>query len=234
VYVLYIANKNYSSWSLRPWILMRELGIAFEERLVPFEPGPVQTAFRSFSPTGRVPCLLDGPARIWDSLAITEYLAERQLDVWPAAHEARSWARCAAAEMHSGFSALRNACPMSCGVRIRLHKISESLASDLDRLEELWTEGLERFGGPFLAGARFSAVDAFFAPVVFRIQTYALKLFPRSAQYAARMLEVAGMRSWYADALAETWRDSTHEAEMIQYGKVLEDQRAPRAGREPP
>jgi glutathione S-transferase len=229
MYILYIANKNYSSWSPRPWLLMRELGIPFEERLVPFEPGAVQTAFRSFSPTGRVPCLLDGPTRIWDSLAITEYLAERQLDVWPAAQDARAWARCAAAEMHSGFGALRGACAMTCGLRIRLTKISESLASDLDRLEELWTEGLERFGGPFLAGPRFSAVDAFFAPVVFRIQTYALKLFPRSAQYAARMLEVAGMRSWYTDALAESWRDAGHEAEVLQYGKVVEDLRAPSA-----
>src|SRR5580658_8231839 len=179
MYVLYIANKNYSSWSLRPWILMRELGIPFEERLVPFEPGPVQKAFRAFSPTGRVPCLIDGATRVWDSLAITEYLAERQLDVWPANPEARAWARCAVAEMHSGFGALRSICSMSCGVRIRLQSIPEALANDLERIEQLWNEGLESFGGPFLAGNRFTAVDAFFAPVAFRIQTYSLKLFAR-------------------------------------------------------
>src|SRR5580658_179846 len=226
MYILHIANKNYSSWSLRPWLLMRELGIPFEERLVPFEPGPVQKAFRAFSPTGRVPCLIDGATRVWDSLAITEYLAERQLDVWPATQEARTWARCAVAEMHSGYSALRNICSMSCGVRIRLNQVSEPLANDLERLEELWTEGLERFGGPFLAGERLTAVDAFFAPVVFRVQTYSLKLFSRSAQYASRMLEMDGMRSWYADALAETWRDAAHEADVLQYGKVVQDLRA--------
>jgi glutathione S-transferase len=226
MYVLYIANKNYSSWSLRPWILMRELGIAFEERVVPFEPGPVQKAFRAFSPTGRVPCLIDGATRVWDSLAITEYLAERQLDVWPATQEARTWARCAVAEMHSGYSALRNICSMSCGVRIRLNQVSEPLANDLERLEELWTEGLERFGGPFLAGERFTAVDAFFAPVVFRVQTYSLKLFARSAQYAARMLELRGMRSWYADALAETWREAAHDEDVLSHGKLLQDLRA--------
>jgi glutathione S-transferase len=226
MYVLYIANKNYSSWSLRPWLLMRELGIPFEERLVPFEPGPVQTAFRAFSPTGRVPCLIDGPVRVWDSLAITEYLAERQLDVWPARQDARAWARCAAAEMHSGYSALRNTCSMSCGVRVRLNQVSEPLANDLERLEALWTEGLESFGGPFLAGERFTAVDAFFAPVVFRVQSYSLKLFSRSAQYVARMLEIGGMRAWYEDALTETWRDAAHEAEILQYGKVIQDLRA--------
>jgi glutathione S-transferase len=226
MYVLYIANKNYSSWSLRPWILMRELGIAFEERVVPFEPGPVQKAFRAFSPTGRVPCLIDGATRVWDSLAITEYLAERQLDVWPATQEARTWARCAVAEMHSGYSALRNICSMSCGVRIRLNQVSEPLANDLERLEELWTEGLERFGGPFLAGERLTAVDAFFAPVVFRVQTYSLKLFARSAQYAARMLELRGMRSWYADALAETWREAAHDEDVLSHGKLLQDLRA--------
>jgi len=225
MYVLCIANKNYSSWSLRPWVLMRELEIAFEERLVPFEPGPVQKAFRSFSPSGKVPCLLDGSSCVWDSLAITEYLAERHLDVWPARPEARTWARSAAAEMHSGFSALRNDCPMNCGVRIRLDTVSEPLANDLERLEALWNEGLERFGGPFLAGKRFTAADAFFAPVAFRIQSYGLKLFARSAQYAARLLEVPAMRRWYADALAETWRDSDHEAEVLRTGKVVADLR---------
>jgi glutathione S-transferase len=225
MYILYIANKNYSSWSLRPWVLMRELGIEFEERLVPFEPGPTQKAFRSFSPTGRVPCLLDGASRVWDSLAITEYLAERQTDVWPARQDARAWARCAVAEMHSGFGALRSTCPMNCGIRIRLEAVSEPLGNDLERLEELWNEGMDRFGGPFLAGSRFTAVDAFFAPVAFRIQTYALKLFTRSAQYAARLLELAAMRSWYADALTEVWRDASHEAEIVRAGTLLSDLR---------
>ena len=104
---LYIANKNYSSWSLRPWLLMRELGLPFEEKLTPFAGHDTPDAFRAFSPTGKVPCLVDGPTVVWDSLAITEYLAERFPHVWPAQAEARAWARCAAAEMHSGFPALR-------------------------------------------------------------------------------------------------------------------------------
>jgi glutathione S-transferase len=226
MYVLYIANKNYSSWSLRPWILMRELGIPFEERLVRFEPTPVQKAFRAFSPTGKVPCLVEGDLHVWDSLAITEYLAERQFDVWPARSDARTWARCAVAEMHSGFSALRNICSMNVGLRIDLHEISEALAMELERIEELWTEGLERFGGPFLAGERFTAVDAFFAPMAFRVQTYSLKLFARSAQYVARLLAVRGMRAWYEDALAETFRDQPHDAEIPRYGKLVQDLRA--------
>jgi len=226
MYTLYIANKNYSSWSLRPWILMRELGIPFDERLLLFEPTPVQKAFLAISPSGRVPCLLDGETRVWDSLAITEYLGERQLDVWPAEQQARAWARSAAAEMHSGFQALRSQCSMSCGVRIRLNQISESLANDLERIEALWTEGLERFGGPFLAGQRFTAVDAFFAPVAFRVQTYSLKLFARSSQYVARLLALPGMGRWYADALAETARDLPHDAEILGYGKLTQDLRA--------
>lgn len=226
MYLLYIGNKNYSSWSLRPWVLMRELGIPFEERLVRFEPTPVQQAFRAFSPTAKVPCLVEGDTRVWDSLAITEYLAERRLDVWPARHDARAWARCAVAEMHSGFNAIRNICSMSCGVRIQLHEISEALAVELERIEQLWTEGLERFGGPFLAGEYFTAVDAFFAPVAFRVQTYSLKLFARSAQYVTRLLEVRSMRAWYEDALAETFRDPPHEAEIPRYGRLVQDLRA--------
>ena len=162
MYTLWIANKNYSSWSLRPWALMRVLDIAFEEQLRPFgdlcEDG---RGFRGFSPTGKVPCLHDGATVVWDSLAIAEYLAERHAGVWPADPAARAWARCAAAEMHSGFGALRNICSMNCGVRIRLHEVSDALKADLARLEELWVDGLVRHGGPWLGGAGFGAVDAF-------------------------------------------------------------------------
>jgi glutathione S-transferase len=144
MYELYIANKNYSSWSLRPWVLMRELGLAFNERLMPFSTGGIGAnwdAFRSFSPTGKVPALKDGETAVWDSLGITEYLAERHAGVWPADAQARAWARCAAAEMHSGFGALREYCTMNCGVRIRLAQVPEALARDVARLDELWTEG---------------------------------------------------------------------------------------------
>src|SRR5215475_690443 len=120
MYVLFIANKNYSSWSLRPWVLMRELEIAFEERITPFEEGPSATDFKGFSPTGKVPCLHERHTVVWDSFGITEYLAERHSPVWPALAEARAWARCAAAEMHSGFGTMRDICTMNCGIRVKL------------------------------------------------------------------------------------------------------------------
>jgi glutathione S-transferase len=220
---LFIANKNYSSWSLRPWVLVRQLDIPFEEQLMPFG-GPDD--FHSFSPTGKVPCLIDGKTVVWDSLAITEYLAERYPRVWPADAAARAWARCAAAEMHSGFTDLRNICTMNCGVRVQLKTFSASLKSDIARIDALWHEGLARFGGPFLAGSVFTAVDAFFAPVAFRVQTYGLALSPAARQYVDRMLALAPMQDWYAAALAEPWRDAEHEAELAQAGTVLQDLRA--------
>lgn len=231
MYALYIANKNYSSWSLRPWLLLTELKLPFQEHLQVFdEVAGNYDAFRKFSPTGKVPCLVDGATTVWDSLAITEYLAERHPGVWPADPTARAWARCAAAEMHSGFSVLRNTCGMNCGIRVRLHHQSPELKKDLARIDELWNEGLERFGGPFLAGPQFSAVDAFFGPVAFRIQTYGLSLSPRAQAYAQRLLALPGMKAWYNAALAETWRERGHEEETLAAGTLLEDLRAPAGG----
>ncbi len=166
---------------------------------------------------------------MWDSLAIAEYLAERHPGVWPTDPDARAWARCAAAEMHSGFAALRQTCSMSCGVRMRLHARPEALLRDLDRLAALWTEGLQRFGGPFLAGATFGAVDAFFCPVAFRIQTYGLELPDEAGRYAHRLLALPAMQRWYEEALAEPWRDTPHEAEIAGAGQLLADRRAPAA-----
>jgi glutathione S-transferase len=222
---LYIANKNYSSWSLRPWVLMRELAIPFVEHLEPFAADPGSLTFRRFSPTGRVPCLHDGDTVVYDSLAIVEYLAERHDGVWPKHNAARTWARCACAEMHSGFEALRGSCSMNCGIRVRLNGIPPALQADLDRIEELWSEGLARFGGPFLAGQGFSAADAFFAPVAFRFQTYAPPLGPTSAAYARRLLELSSMQRWYADALQEVWRDPAHEADIATAATLMEDLR---------
>ena len=227
MYVLHIANKNYSSWSLRPWVLMQTLDIPFEERLTPFVTGSTREHFRKFSPSGTVPCLHDGDLVVWDSLAIAEYLAERHPGVWPAGAGARAFARCAAAEMHAGFSALRNNCSMNCALRVRLHGTGPELQRDLDRLAELWSEGLGRFGGPCLAGERFTAVDAFFAPVAFRIQTYGLRLPGAAGDYARRLLDLPAMGRWYAAALEESWRDAPHEAEVRAAGTVLEDLRAP-------
>ena len=228
MYELYITNKNYSSWSLRPWVLMQQLEIPFREHLVPIPADGSDAAplFRTFSPSGRVPCLHDGATVVWDSLGITEYLAERHAGVWPADPAARAWARCAAAEMHAGFGALRELCTMSCGIRVRVDDVPPALAQDLARLAALWSEGLARSGGPFLAGAVFTAADAFFAPVAFRVQTYGLdeRIGAVPAAYAARLRELPAMRAWYAAALAEPFREPRHEADVR--GTVLADLRA--------
>jgi glutathione S-transferase len=224
MYTLHIGNKNYSSWSLRPWVLLSELGIPFTEKLHVF--GPDFTA-RSVgrSPSGKVPCLHDGDTIVWDSLAIAEYLAERHPGVWPADARARAWARSAAAEMHSGFGTLRDVCTMNCGVRIALTTVSDALKADIARVDEIWNEGIERFGGPFLAGPTFGAVDAFYCPVAFRVLTYGLKLSPRAGIYAKRLLALASMKRWYDDALAETWRDEPHERDLERYGRIVEELR---------
>jgi len=227
MYQLFIANKNYSSWSLRPWVLMKELGIEFTERFVTFESSGSYTKFRDFSPTGKVPCLVDGDTTVWDSLAITEYLAEQHRTVWPEDRSARAWARSASAEMHSGFGTLRERCTMNCGIRVRLSEMPAALESDIARLSELWGEGLRRFGGPFLAGKRFTAVDAFFAPVAFRIQTYGLDLGADANGYATRLLDLSSMKSWYQSALAEPERDWPHEEEARRLGTWLQDLRVP-------
>jgi glutathione S-transferase len=226
MYQLHIANKNYSSWSLRPWVLLRELKIPFVERLLFFGDTGAWDAYRQISPSGKVPCLIDGETAIWDSLSIAEYLAERHAGVWPADSAARAWARSAAAEMHSSFHELRNRCSMSCGVRLRLAEFPTALQRDLDRLSALWNQGLGRFGGPWLAGRAFTAVDAFFAPVAFRVQTYGLELDAAAAAYAGRLLALGSMQDWYAAGLAETARDIPHEEEILQMGTVLEDLRA--------
>ena len=226
MYDLYIANKNYSSWSLRPWVLMREFGIAFREHLLPFGQEAGWQSFRKISPSGKVPCLVDGDTVVWDSLAIAEYLAEEHHAVWPKQTGARAWARSAAAEMHSGFSELRSRCSMTCGQRVRLNEMPAALERDITRLGALWNDGLRRFGGPFLAGEAFTAADAFYAPVAFRVRTYGLTLDAPAAAYADRLLGIRAMREWYADALEETLRDLPHEEGVLQLGTVLEDLRA--------
>jgi glutathione S-transferase len=231
MYDLYIGNKNYSSWSLRAWLLMSELHIPFHERVVPFRGADNWARFRRFSPTGKVPALVVTSGKkaeevvIWDTLAITEYLAERHPGVWPEDPGARAWARCAAAEMHAGFASLRQHCSMNCGIRVRLHAFGPALQRELVRLDELWDQGLNRFGGPFLAGAEFTAVDAFYAPVAFRVQTYGLDLVDQAKVYADRLLGLAGMKSWYEAGLRETWRDELHEREWPQVGTLVEDLR---------
>ena len=227
MYTLYIGNKNYSSWSLRPWLLMTELQIPFTEQLVAFDDGGSWSKFRSFSPTGLVPCLYDDDQVVWESLAITEYLAEKHAAVWPTDPSARAWARSAAAEMHAGFSALRNECPMSVGLRIKLHHRSSALQQDLQRLDELWAQGFNEFKGPFLTGKAFCAVDAFFAPVAYRVQTFELDLSAQAKQYVNRLLQLEGMQKWANDALLEPYREASHEQEFLALGDILQDLRHP-------
>jgi len=229
MYELYIGNKNYSSWSLRPWVLLQQRGIAFQEHMKPFRHGSNWEAFRTFSPSGKVPCLRDGDTVVWDSLGIAEFLAERHPGLWPAGSAARTWARCAAAEMHSGFGALRQVCTMNVGLRVRLHAQSAALQADIRRIDELWSEGLTRFGGPYLAGAEFTVVDAFYCPVAYRVRTYGIELSGAAAQYAARLVELPSMRAWEAAALQETFRETDHEAEVLLAGTILADYRMPAA-----
>jgi glutathione S-transferase len=223
VYELHIANKNYSSWSLRPWVLLRARGIDFVEHLHPFAESNWD-AFRTFSPSGRVPCLHDGDVVVWDSLAIAEYLAERH-PLWPADGRARAWARCATAEMHSGFATLRQVCSMNVGLRVALGSHPPALTADVQRIDELWNEGLTRFGGPWLAGQEFTVVDAFYCPVAYRFRTYGLELTGAARGCLQRMLELPAMREWEKAALDEPWRENSHELDIERYGTITADLR---------
>ena len=225
MYKLYIGNKNYSSWSLRPWVLMTMREIPFEESLQVFRHADNFEAFRQFSPSGTVPCLVDGDTVVWDSLAIVEYLAERHPGVWPQDPAARAFARSIAAEMHSGFSSLRNICPMNCAIKVRMKALPDSLEKDLNRIDEIWQEGLQRYGGDYLAGAAFTAADAFYAPVVFRIASYQLPVSMTSLAYCQRILGLEAVRQWDAAAIAEPWVEVAHEAEAQAAGEIIEDRR---------
>ncbi|KAK1589919.1 glutathione S-transferase domain-containing protein [Colletotrichum navitas] len=222
--VLFIANKRYSSWSMRPWVLLKALDVPFEERLQTFAPGHRQPAFLSFSPSGKVPALVDGDVTVWDSLAIVEYIAEAHPAAWPRDRAARAFARCAAAEMHSGFEAIRDQCSMNVALRIDLGGPPDTaLQRDLDRLDQLWTDGLRRFGGPFLAGGEFTAADAFFAPVATRVQTFGLRLSGPAMAYVETLLGHPAVKQWIEEGIAETMREPTHEEDVLRGRKVLQD-----------
>lgn len=210
---LYIGNKNYSSWSMRPWVLMRQAGIPFEEHMVRFDSFAPDSSFKralaGVSPTGRVPLLMDDGFAVWDSLAIVEYLAERFPDraLWPAETRDRARARSICAEMHSGFAALRAACPMN--IEASLPEVGAlawrdkpAVRADVARIDALWQQQLQASGGPMLFGT-FSAADAFFAPVCMRLRTYGLPVSEPSAAYVRRVADQPGVAAWVADALAE-------------------------------
>jgi len=210
---LYIGNKNYSSWSMRPWVLMKQVGIAFDEVMVRFDDFTPASRFKQtmekLSASSRVPVLVDRGLVIWDSLAIVEYLAEQfpEHSLWPEDREARALARSVCAEMHSGFGALRSACPMN--IEASLPEIGAlvlrdkaEVRNDLARIDHMWSSLLLRFGGPMLFG-RYSIADAYFAPVVMRIRTYGLPVSELVADYLGESLRCEGLVAWVADALAE-------------------------------
>jgi len=204
MYTLYIGNKNYSTWSLRSWVLMKAAGIAFREQRLLLDQADSSVRIRAHSPSAKVPCLHDGSLVVWDSMAIAEYLAERHPGLWPADDEARAWARSAAAEMHSGFSNLRN--EFSMNLRLRETRVpSPAVADEIERIVEIWREGRQRFGheGAFLCGA-FGIVDAFYCPVAFRFRGYGLALSGECAAYQRALIELPAMQEWYADAMRET------------------------------
>ncbi|OQR82093.1 hypothetical protein THRCLA_11139 [Thraustotheca clavata] len=234
-YQLVVANKNYSTWPLRAWVALKEAGIPFEELIAPkddLSPVSLREEYLKISPIKKFPLLLvhtpkqDKPLMVWDSLAIIEYLAESYKNIWPTHPEARAFARSASAEMHSGFMGLRTTCNSCVGLRIKLHNIDEECKKDFRRLNELVTEGLERFHGPFMAGATFTAVDAMYCPVAFRVQTYNLKFENEAVnEYFARLLNLSSMKEWEAAALKEPWRMLDYEQTIVQYGTVVEDLR---------
>jgi len=210
---LYIGNKNYSSWSMRPWVLLKQAGIPFEEVMVRFDSFDKDSAFKealqAITPAGRVPVLVDDGFAVWDTLAIAEYLAEKfpEKQLWPQQPKARARARSVCAEMHSGFSALRSHCPMN--IEASLPQVGAlawrdqpAVRADVQRIVGMWTELLEQNKGPMLFG-EFSVADAYFAPVCMRIKNYALPVPGHITDYIRRVCALPGVRAWIDQALAE-------------------------------
>jgi glutathione S-transferase len=215
---LYIGNKNYSSWSLRPWLLMTELGIEFEEKQVQVTGQGRSTIHEPYSPNGLVPCLHDGDIIVWDTLAICEYLYESFPQVWPTDRAERAMARAVSAEMHSGFSAVRQAMPMNIKLELCGRVLSDAETADVSRIGNIWSRADPQDPrGPYLFGA-FSAADAMFAPVAWRFHTYNVPLTGRAAQYQASMLALPGMRTWRDAAMAETMVIQADDALAESFG----------------
>ena len=203
---LIIGNKNYSSWSLRPWLVLKHAGIPFREHYLPIRSADWQAQIHSLSPSGKVPVLMDGDVRVWDSLAICEYLAERFPDkrLWPTASAARAEARAVSAEMHSGFQALRQNMFMNIRRRMPTHGRTPDVLADIERIVAIWNDCRARHhhGGPFLFGA-FSIADAMYAPVALRFETYVVNITGVASDYARSLLALPAMREWIAAAHAE-------------------------------
>lgn len=204
---LIIGNKNYSSWSLRPWIAMTMAGIPFEETVIPlYVPGSAE-AILQHSPAGKVPVLIDGDTHVWESLAILDYLAELHPDagLWPDDRAARALARSVANEMHAGFLPLRRACPMNFWLIPKPRPIPDDAVANVRRIDAIWAECVRRSGGPFLFGGRFGAADAMYAPVVARFFNYGVAVSPTAHAYMQAVMATRAWASWRAAALKETW-----------------------------
>jgi glutathione S-transferase len=205
---LVIGNKNYSSWSMRPWLALRANDIPFEEIFIPLYTGAAdKQRILDFSHAGKVPILVDGEVTVWDSLAIIEYVAERfpEKRLWPEHPAHRAHARAVSAEMHSGFAALRNECGMNLHRPVRAIELSEDARANIARIEEIWADCHKRYGrsGPFLFG-RFGAADAMFAPVVHRFRTYAVAVSEETQRYMDAMMALPAFAEWTKAGLAET------------------------------
>jgi len=215
---LVIGNKNYSSWSLRPWIAMKALGIPFEEILIPFGSPLGNPDFKErlapYTPAGKVPVLIDGDTHVWETLAILEYLAERfpEHQLWPSNMQARAAARALASEMHAGFSALRGECPMNLRRPIKPRALSAAAQADVARIESMWQQARARSGGPFLFG-RFCAADAMYAPVVTRLDTYGVAVSREARDYIDAVMALPAFAEWRTAAIAETWIVPEDEAD---------------------
>jgi glutathione S-transferase len=201
---LVIGNKNYSSWSMRPWMAAKAAGLPFEEEIVWLREPGVSQRIRAYSPNGKVPALIDGDLVVFESIAILEYLAERAPTLWPSDRAARSHARSISAEMHAGFVALRSRCPMSIRRRPSPIALDGAVKADIARIVEIWTDCRKRFGqaGPFLFGP-FTNADAMFAPVVSRFQAYAIEVPPDAVAYMEAMIATPMWQEWRRAAVAE-------------------------------
>jgi glutathione S-transferase len=212
---LILANKAYSSWSLRPWILLAHFKIPFEEVVIPMDEPETRANMLEYAPSGKCPSLHDGKTAVWESLAIIEYVAETHPEkaIWPRAKTARAHARSLANEMHAGFGALRQACPTNFRRPVRAVALSEEVRADVARIEEAWAHARETFGkaGPYLFGG-FSAADAMFAPVVNRFHVYEIPISKPSRAYMDTIMALPAWKAWIAAAEAEPWRIEHYDA----------------------
>ena len=217
---LYIGNKNYSSWSLRPWLLMKHFGVPFREHAVSVSGADYNPALKALAGNARVPCLHEDGLQVWESIAIAEFLAERQPGMWPVDASARARARSISAEMHSGFAKLRTAMPMNLKLKLRGKPAEAGVQRDIDRVVEIWEEARTRFAtgdGAYLFGD-FSVADAMFAPVACRFSVYNVALPPVAAAYRDAILAHPAMQEWYAAALLETEAHAHYDRLADEYG----------------